>query len=201
MKNFVGLFAFVCLLSVSAQAEMKAPGKAVQAAIDKIKVVVANESELPKEKLDGELEQIVRNIFNFNEMSRRCLGKNWKNANPQQRKEFTNLFTQLLSKTYLNRLKKINESEIKFDNEKVKGKRAVVNTTIKHNNGNFKMNYRMGNKKGSWEVYDVVIENISLVSNYRSEFDAIIRKDQIDGLISRLKEKVNSEADAEPIGA
>ncbi|MCB0358599.1 MAG: ABC transporter substrate-binding protein, partial [Bdellovibrionales bacterium] len=141
------------------------------------------------DELDSKLEGLILPVFDFREMARRSLGKNWNSGSNEQRKEFVDLFTKLLSDTYLKRIREIEKSTVSYVGERVHGSRAVVKTVVTQEGQDFPIDYRMGKQGEVWRVYDVVIENISLVSNYRSEFAGIIRKDSFSGLLERLRQK------------
>jgi phospholipid transport system substrate-binding protein len=198
MKNSLlafSLFVFsvcsICVFSSSAYAESSA-SDIVSNTVDKVKqTVVSRTGQVSPEELDKELRDIITPVFDFREMSRRSLAKYWKNATPQQQQEFVDLFSSLLATNYL---KKIREnaasSSLNIVGEQDAGKnRKVVKTTVDVKGSSASIDYRMRAKDNTWKVYDVIIENIGLVSNYRSEFSGIVQKDGVDGLISKLKKK------------
>lgn len=190
MKNLLILVLLV--FSQLALAENSTdPSKIVSMTVESAKDYLANNSgKLSEEQLQQELEKIIFPAFNFREMARRSLGKNWKTATPEERKEFVDLFSTLISKTYQKRVVKyMSESEFRFLEHKVKGSRALVRSVVKVDGDELDVNYRMKNFDGDWKVYDIVIANVSLVSNYRSEFGGIVRKDKMSGLIEKLKQK------------
>lgn len=191
LKNFfISSFFSLCMVS-SAFAQ----GQASQVIVDVVKDVkstVAQSASKDSLELDAKLKAVIGKVFDFREMSRRSLAKYWKQATPQQQKDFTSLFSDLLSKNYLKKIREnISESELILKGEQTAGKnKAVVKTDIEVSDGRkAAINYRMRLKKSGWKVYDVIIENIGLVSNYRSEFAGIVQKNGIDGLITKLREK------------
>jgi len=143
------------------------------------------------------IETIVKSSFHLKLMSKRILARNWRKASLEQRREFTDLFSDLLIQSYLNKIKTYSTgSEIKIKSEKVKERPnkkslAVVKTFIITSIGKeILVNYKLVEVENQWLVYDVVIENVSMVLNYRSTYKAIIRKDGIDGLLRRMKKKL-----------
>ena len=191
------LLLAVLLAPTAALAEREPEGvaaKLVVSTIDEVRNTVKASSGEDQDALTGKLEKIIFPVFNFEDMSRSCLGKNWKKGNKEQQKEFVDLFSKLLSRTYLNRIREIDKSTVEFAGEKVKGERAIVKTLVTKDGQTYPISYRMRNYQSSWQVYDVVIENISLVSNYREDFSSIVRKKEFTGLLEMLREKTASAA-------
>lgn len=175
---------------IAAEAETAA-GKTVKAAVEEVQKTVADsQGKISDTELDAKLREIIEPVFDFREMSRRSLGANWKKASEAQQKEFVELFSDLLAKNYLKKIREnAVDSGLEFAGEKTKGKKAMVKTTVLYNGDTASINYRLREQSGAWKVYDVVIENIGLVSNYRSEFAGIVKKSGVSGLITKLKEK------------
>lgn len=182
----VGVVAFAAPVLASA-----GPEATVKATVEKVRSIVSEkEGKVASEALDKELKDVVTEAFDFDEMSRRCLGKNWKQATPEQRKEFVSLFSDLLAKNYLKKIREnITKSDIKYHAEKITDKKAELKTSVKYGEEDAIIEYRLREKSDGWRVYDVVIENVGLVTNYRNEFSGIVRKDGIEGLLKKLKEK------------
>ncbi len=184
--------------SVPVWAETLTPEQIVSKAVDEIRKTVAEKKgSIPDEKLDEELRGIMAPVFDFREMSRRCLGINWKKGTPEERKEFVDLFSEMLAGNYLKQIRdNVQESTIKMLGESIRENKAIVRTSVSHEGTEASIDYRMRNKKGDWKVYDVIIENIGLVTNYRSEFTGIVRKEGFSGLLARLKEKIKKKAES-----
>ncbi len=144
-----------------------------------------------KEVQREEMWKIVRGIFDFNEMSKRSLGRNWKRFNPGQRDQFTDVFSTLFGNIYLNKVQgEYNDEKVIYLGEEIiKDKKAVVKTKIVRENGEIPMNYRMRLQGKKWKIYDIIIEGVGLVKNYRTQFKKILRKESPDQLIERLKKK------------
>ena len=154
-----------------------------------IKVVTAYPTDKQLEQRRAKLRQVINPRFNFEEMSKRSLGTYWKEITPEQQKDFVTTFSDLLARTYLSKIETVQEGMVKFDGEKVDFPRALVKTIVKYKGDNFPLDYKLLNQDGSWKVYDVIIENIGLVANYRNEFAGIIRKESFEGLMKRLRDK------------
>lgn len=198
MKNsLIRLFALLLLCSASfpqtlLAAERKPASEAgnrVMSTIDEVRAAVKAAQGTQEDSLTLTLEKIIFPVFNFEEMSRRSLGKNWKEGTKEQQVEFVDEFSKLLSRTYLNRIRQIENSTVEFVGEKVKGDRALVKTNVTKDGQTFPITYRLRNYKDGWKVYDVVIENISLVSNYREDFASVVRNKKFSGLLEMIREK------------
>jgi phospholipid transport system substrate-binding protein len=141
-----------------------------------------------KERRDA-LRKIIEPRFNFNEMAKRSLGPEWSKRSKEEQTEFADTFAKLLASTYLDRVETATREMIRVDKEKVQFPRAIVRTTVESRGETFPIDYKLQYSDGAWRVYDVVIENIGLVANYRSEFAGIIRKEDFSGLMKKLREK------------
>lgn len=141
----------------------------------------------------SEILTIVDEYFNFEEMGKRALGRPWKEQSPENRLEFIKLFKQLLFNTYISRVERYTGVDEKayYDSEKFDGDYALVKTHIMlQGNQNVTLDYRLHQENGQWKVYDVVVEGISLVDNYRSQFASILANGNFDALLRKLREKV-----------
>ncbi|GLI36395.1 MlaC/ttg2D family ABC transporter substrate-binding protein [Desulforhabdus amnigena] len=141
----------------------------------------------------AEILTIVDEYFDFYEMGKRALGRPWKDQPAQKQKEFVDLFKQLLFNTYVDRVETYTGSEEKvvYDNEEIKGTYAFVKTRVlNYKNTDVAVDYRLQLKDGKWKVYDVIVEGVSLVSNYRSQFNSILANEDFDALLKKLREKV-----------
>jgi phospholipid transport system substrate-binding protein len=136
------------------------------------------------------LRELINPKFNFAEMSKRSLGANWNELSPSEQAEFTTVFSELLARTYLSKIETVKPGMVKVESEQVESLRAIVKTVVISKGDTFPIDYKLMNSNNSWQVYDVVIENIGLVANYRNEFSGIIRKEKFSGLIERLKKKI-----------
>ena len=145
------------------------------------------------------VEDEVFHIFDFGEFSSRTVGPRWRSFTPEQKQRFSNAFAHLLLNTYLNKVTGYNGEQVAYIGEMAQpdGKRVEVRTIITMKDGRkTPVNYRMLPKGDSWRVYDVIIENISLVKNYRTQFQDILNSASPDELIAKVQEKAN-EAQAQ----
>lgn len=136
------------------------------------------------------LRELINPKFNFAEMSKRSLGANWNDLSVSEQTEFTTVFSELLARTYLSKIETVKPGMVKVESEQVELPRAIVKTVVISKGDTFPIDYKLMNSPHSWQVYDVVIENIGLVANYRNEFSGIIRKDKFSGLMERLRKKI-----------
>lgn len=126
-------------------------------------------------------------IFDFTETAKRALGQHWTQRTPAEREEFVRLFTGLIQRTYISKVDRSNP-EITFQGDTVDGGQAVVRTTlVLSKGGEMSLNYRMHQTSDRWQVYDINIDGISLVANYRTQFSKIIRTESYEALVARLK--------------
>jgi len=141
-----------------------------------------------------EILVIVNEYFNFEEMAKRALGRPWKEQTPEKRQEFAQLFKQLLFNTYINRIENYTGSNerVFYDSEKLDRDYAIVKTHILYQgDNNISIEYRLRQDGGRWQVYDVVVEGISFVDNYRGQFGSILTKESFDSLLIKLRRKVD----------
>lgn len=166
------------------------PLKIMTETIDEIvKVVELHPGDAGKSTRRTKLRELINPKFNFAEMSRRSLGASWTTITPDEQKEFVEVFSELLARTYLNKIETVKSGMVKVDSEEVQSPRAVVKTTVTSKGETFPIDYKLQLENNTWQVYDVVIENIGLVANYRNEFAGIMRKEKFAGLMERLKSK------------
>jgi phospholipid transport system substrate-binding protein len=140
-----------------------------------------------------EILNIVYSYFDFAEMSKSSLGPHWKAQTPVKQQEFVKIFEQLLFDTYLDRADTYTcaNEKILYDNETVEGSSALVKTRVTgYKEKDIAIDYRLRLKEGEWKVYDVIVEGISLVNNYRQQFNAILTKESFDSLLKRMQEKL-----------
>jgi phospholipid transport system substrate-binding protein len=142
-------------------------------------------------KID-EIEKIIAEVFDFEELSRRTLGRDWKKFTPEQQKEFIGLFQQVLQNVYADRILAYTSEKIEFgkETELKKGRVEVESYIITTDNKKVPLFYRVTDKSGEWKVYDVVIEGISMVKNYRGQFREILKTKKPEDLLQTLREKV-----------
>ena len=148
------------------------------------------------------LRQAIALRFNYKQMVMRSLAKNYNERSDEEREEFTGLFKKLLENSYASKIENYQDETINYVDEKIKGNYAMVRTQIVRKDGVIDVDYKMLKNNDQWLVYDFVIEGVSLIRNYRSQFSKIISTESYGALVSKLSKKVDDleakkDADAE----
>jgi len=137
------------------------------------------------------LREIVFPLFNFPEMARRSLGYHWRRLSPVERQEFVTLFTNLLERSYAGKIDLYDGEIVIFTGEAVEDNYARVDTKIISKRGEeYSIDYKLLRTNGDWRIYDVVVEHISLVNNYRSQFNRVISNSSYENLIKKINQKL-----------
>jgi phospholipid transport system substrate-binding protein len=193
-KALMAVGLVVAVMAVPCAVLAQAARETVQTEVTKIVTTIQTPGfkDQPREKQISDIRQIINAIFDYSELSKRTLGRQWKKFSSAQKEEFMALFSELLENTYADRILAYTDEEINFGDEVVlkKSRVEVKSAIITKDNKSVPLNYRMIQKDGNWRVYDVVIEGISLVQNYRSQFREILATKSPQDLIDTLKEKV-----------
>jgi len=172
------------------------PLEQVRGTVEEILGVMKNEEFRAPEQKDERRSRIMALVdqrFDYEEMSKRTLARNWKDRTESEKKNFEKLFSELLKNTYIGRIEAYSDEKIEYTREifdQQSMSRAMVYTSIVSNNRDIPINYMLINRGEQWLVYDVVIEGVSLVRNYRTEFARIISRDKFAGLMVKMQEKV-----------
>ena len=157
-------------------------------------IAVLRDKALGKEVKERKLEALYGSMFDEVELSKRSLGGGWNKLNPSQQQEFVQLFRQILEKAYIDKILSYTNEKIDFTSERnIAENQAEVQTKVITSSKQIPINYRMIMKDNTWKVYDVVIENVSLVQNYRSQFSSILAKNTPDQLLEILRKKVKQK--------
>ena len=159
--------------------------------IDQVLEIVSDKNLKKNPTLRREkLRQVIGLRFNYKQMVMRSLAKNYKDRSDKERKEFTRLFKKLLENSYASKIENYRNETINYVGEQIKGKYALVKTQIVRKDGVIDVDYKMLKENGQWLVYDFVIEGVSLIRNYRSQFSKIISTESYATLVSKLSKKV-----------
>ena len=182
------------LLSLSAGSTYAgAPTDQVRQSVDKVLDILKNKKlkkPANEKKRKAEIRKVVSERFDFADMAKRSLGIYWRQRTPEERKEFVPLYTDLLERTYIKKIEGYTDEKITYTGEKINDGYAVVDTkVITSKNTEIPIQYRMLNENGQWMVYDVSIEGVSLINNYRNQFSSIIHQKSYDELVKKLKAK------------
>lgn len=192
MKRFLTALSLLCF-SMAAMA-IESPDELVKRTADDVLAVVKSDKDIQagnQEKIFALAEEKILPNFNFEKVSRLVLGKNWTKATPDQKTAFQNEFKTLLLRTYATALSKYKNQTIEYKPLRMENgaTTATVKTLILQPGGQpIAVDYSL-EKKSDWKVFDIVIEGVSLVTNYRSQFAQEIRQNGLDSLIKKLADK------------
>lgn len=192
LHKVLTLTLIITLAGMAAPAWAGPPTEAVKSTVDEVIRILQDPAlKAQKQRRRQMVKQTVDQRFDYEEMAKRTL-PNWTSLSAGQRREFVNLFAELLEASYADKLMKYSGEKVAYVGERVDGDRAEVSTFLLRRNDRIPMNYRLLNTSG-WMVYDVVIEGVSLVNNYRSQFTRVIRESSYADLVRRLRNKVEEQ--------
>lgn len=175
-------------LSMAAASEITDGLKSV---IDRtIDIVVDPKYQNDKKLRRVAMRKIIEPKFNYAEMGRRSLAKNWNDRTEEERKEFIRLFSKLLENSYASKIESYRDEKIIFTDEIIKGQYAMVKTKIERAHDKINVDYKLKKTGNDWLVYDFIIEGVSMVRNYRSQFTKIIRRDSYKTLLEKMTVKI-----------
>ena len=185
----VAVVAIFALSTTIRPAHAGAPTEQIQSAVEKATTILKDPKLQPEAKRK-ELREAVYPKFDFAEMARRSLGSHWQRRSPEEQRDFVKVFTELIENSYMSTLESYQGEKVVIGTEKQDKEFAEVDTKIFTKKGEeFSVNYRMRQSGSDWKVYDVVIENISLVNNYRSQFNRVIAQSSFEELFRKMKDK------------
>jgi len=182
-------FVLAALLFPVASLAATGPLQQVHTTVEEVLTVLRQKGESETARRE-QLRQIIRPAFDFEVMSQWVLGTNWRKATAAEQRRFADLFADLLEAVYIGKIDNYTDERVEYVGEKVAGEKAEVETLIKTASADIPIRYKLYRKGGEWLVYDVVIEEVSLVRNYRSTYDEIVRKDGFSGLFTQMEEKI-----------
>lgn len=177
-------------LVLPAPARAASPRETIEKQVHRVLDVLRNSSESKGVK-EKKIQAIADEIFDYSELSKRTLANHWSKFNPQQQSEFTSLFGKLLADVYLDRIVQYTNEKVSFGKESKLSENTVeVQSEILSQGRSIPMVYRMISEKGDWKVYDVIVEGVSLVANYRTQFRDILANKSPEDVLKTLREKV-----------
>ena len=179
-------------LSFQANAQSGSPLDTVQTTVNAILEVLRDPS-LTEETARDQMRVEIGKAFDARAMSQSVLSTNWRQASETQQGEFQDLFMQTLENTYMGRLEAYTNEAVEFSNEQINNNRATVDTVIVTSNNEIPINYKLRQRSDGWFVYDVEVENVSMVSSYRETYRSVVRRDGMDGLLSQMRERASSQ--------
>ena len=195
-RTFGAILILGILLTIPLRSFAATPKEAVEAAVNQVLSKLSDPAFKTKSKDEriAIISSEIETVFDFKELSIRALGREWKKMKPEQQKEFIGLFKKLLQGVYADQLLSYSDQKIVFGKETMLKKgRAEVESYLQTSDGEkIPLNYRLTDKSGSWKVYDIDIEGVSMVKNYRTQFREILSKESPEKLLEILRKKVGN---------
>jgi phospholipid transport system substrate-binding protein len=167
--------------------------ESVRTSVDAI-IGILKDSSMDKPAKRDKIRGVIAERFDFRVMSQSTLATNWKKASQEEQQRFVTLFAELIQNTYIGRVEAYTNETVKYPGEKISNNRAVVDTLIVTANAEIPVTYKLYLKDERWLVYDVNIEGVSLISNYRNSYQEIVKKEGFSGLLVKMEEKVKELA-------
>ncbi|MCI5132408.1 MAG: ABC transporter substrate-binding protein [Candidatus Electrothrix sp. EH2] len=192
-RVFFVLF-FLCMLPVAVRVSAATPDPTEQLkpVVDKV-VALLKDTEFRKRPIVDQSEEIVKIVskrFDFREMSKRVMGKQWRTLSPEQQDQFVSVFTTLLQYVYIGQVDDYLDKKIEFTDQRIKRDRAEVKTLLVGEDKSIPVSYIMLLEKNNWMAYDIVVEGVSLIRNYMDQISTALRKEKFSGLIAMLEKKI-----------
>ena len=189
-----GLFSVVALLfMVPAFAAAGTPTETLRGTIDQV-LAILHEQGVDNESKREKIREVINIRFDYRAMSQRTLAQNWRKASDEQKARFTELYARLMQDTYLVLVEEYNDQTVEYGDEIIRKKKyAQVKTNILDSGRKIPVDYKLRLRKdGEWYVYDVVIEGVSMINNYRNSYQQIVKTDGMDGLLAKIENKIAS---------
>ncbi len=178
------------LMSATPVNAASTPTDTVKLAIDQVIAELQGHS-LGREQRWASIGRIINDRFDFRSMSQSVLATSWQEATTEEKRQFVEYFSQYLEDTYRTKIESYSDQRVEYLAEQVRKDRATVDTAVVTTDKRIPISYRLKLTKGHWVAYDVVIEGISLVNNYRSTFSAIVKAGGMDGLLTDLERRIS----------
>ena len=188
------IIAVMVLGNLATATPSGSPTEVIKSTIDEVTRLLSDEKLNKPDQLAKRrhlIEEIIGRHFDYKEMAKRSLAAYWKKLSQSERQEFVRLFTSFLSWNYAGKIEGYAGEQVHYLNERIKGNFAEVRTKIVSDKTELPLGYRLLKKSGDWVVYNIVIEGVSLISNYRTQFQRIIRDSSYAELVQKLRNKSN----------
>ncbi|MEZ5490295.1 MAG: ABC transporter substrate-binding protein [Gammaproteobacteria bacterium] len=191
-NSFLALL--LCALLPGFALAQASPTERVESVVEEVLTILRTQSltaDARREQLKTELGK----VFDSRAMAQSALSTNWRNASTEQQNEFQELFRQTLENTYIGRIEAYTNESVEYRDEEINDNRATVETTIVTSANEIPVNYRLRLRSDGWYVYDVEVENVSMISSYRETYRSVVRRSGIDELLAEMRQNVaESEA-------
>jgi phospholipid transport system substrate-binding protein len=204
-KSAIGILTLSLILPAGAPsvALAEVPTQLLRGAIDKVLKLVADQAgrrESPRERRVA-LRKIADEIFDWEETAKRSLGMHWRQRTPAEQEEFVRLFADLLERSYMTKIELYDGEKIGYAGDTIDGDQAIVRTKlVNRQGGEMAVSYKMLRRDERWKVYDVEIEGVSLVANYRTQFNSLLRRSSYPDLVRAIRAKT-TEPEVEAVMA
>lgn len=202
MSKFIKTFGTLALVALMATGAFAGePQDRLKNGIDKVIAVLSDKAlSAPAKKAERQnrLRAVADGFFDWKELSRRAAAEHWAKFSPKQQDDFVAAFSELLQKTYIRKLEKYNNEKVNYLKEQVEGNQAFINTEVVMKDKKIPINYMMI-KRDQWLVYDVSVEGVSLVKNYRTQFAKVLTRETPDALLGRIKDKIKALDDGQNV--
>jgi phospholipid transport system substrate-binding protein len=189
----MSVLLLLCCLALPAASRAGSPTEQVRATVDKVLTIVRSPNPKSKPQMDEQRAKLIEVIyprFDFPEMAKRSLGPNWARRTPEEQREFVGIFAALMGRAYAENIESYTSQNVLYTRESEDQNYAQVDTKIvSDNQPPLTINYKLRRVDQEWKVYDLVIEDISVVNNYRSQFNRVIARSSFAELVRTMKEK------------
>ena len=187
----VHVLVLLALFGTGLASARTSPTETVKQATEEVLSILRNKA-LDREQRWAGVGKIIDARFDFRSMSQSILSTNWRTATTEEKRRFVEFFSQYLEATYRTKIEAYTDQRVEYISEQVRKDRAIVDTEIVTSSTRIPVTFRLKDNDGQWYAYDVVIEGVSLVSNYRNTFSAIVKTEGMDGLLIDLEAKISA---------
>ena len=191
----VTLIGFLCAGSIAAAGDAQ---DQLKISMDKVIALLSDDSlKAPEKTLErrGMIFDVLRGCFDYAEMGKRSLGRHWKDISEEDQDKFVDAFSKLMQNSYILKIERYSDEQVIFKGERTKGKYYYVYTDIVSSEKKIPINYSMHAVGNNWLVYDVIIEGVSLVKNYRTQFAQTMQKESFAGLMGKINKQLKKLED------
>ena len=198
IKAFILMQFIVCFMlsTIAGAANEKKAIELVRTTVEAVLDVMKDEAFSGPEKIRerrDKIKALVSVRFNFREMSKRALARNWKKRSKAEQDEFVGLFSDLLQNTYISKIEAYTDEKVTYDKEIIRkgGRYSIVKTSILSKDIIIPIDYRLINRGDDCRIYDVLVEGVSIISNYRSQYNTILSRESFPELIQKMEDKLD----------
>jgi phospholipid transport system substrate-binding protein len=188
--RILSIAVLLLVWNVALAADYSTPMGRVQDSVERV-LGILNDTSLDQETQWRRIAVVIDESFDFRSMSQSVLSTHWRRATLEERERFTEFFSQYIEETYRSKIEAYTDQKIEYKKETINGDRAVVDVSIVTNSATIPVSFKLKDNGGDWFAYDVVIEGVSLVNNYRNIFTAIAKNEGMNGLLSDIQRRID----------